>query len=433
MKIAIIGTGFGALAAAFDLSKIEGLQIEMLEAQSGAGGLASGFKESGWEWSFEEHYHHAFDTDKALKQFLTELGLREQLVYKKAKSSTLYNGKIYQIDSPLSLLKFKEISMLSRLRTGVVLAFLKILPSGLLLENFVASHFLKFTMGQESWRVIWEPLFLSKFGRFKDQVNLSWFWARVNPRTKALGYFNGGFGHLADLIVSKLKDRGVKFYFATKVETIVKEGNRFLLTTRDKNNSLSDRQYDLVISTLASPIFSKLIDLPELKQDKLMGLGAMTMLLRLRHKLLKDGTYWLNINEKGWPFVAIVEHDNYISSEHYGGESLVYLGRYLEVSDPAYQKSAPELLRDYQPFLQQLDPKFKQNLIEAKLFKAPFAQPISLVSQSRFLPKFATSIKNLYWVCMQHVYPFDRGINHAVKSGRKLANHVKIDYDKAKN
>lgn len=427
MKIAIIGTGFGALAAAFDLSKVKGNQIEMLEANDSAGGLVAGFKEKNWEWAFEEHYHHAFDTDKALKKFLSELGLRDQLVYKRAKSSTLYNGKLHQIDSPISLLKFKEISLFSRLRTGIVLAFLKILPNGVILEKFTASSFLQMTMGQESWRVIWEPLFTSKFGRFRDQVNLSWFWARVNPRTAALGYFNGGFKRLADLIVHKLKDTGVKVFFSTKVQSIVKEGNRLVLTTIGKSGKQNVENYDLVISTLASPIFSKIIDLPELKQEKLAGLGAMTMLLRLKKKLLKDGTYWLNINEKGWPFVAIVEHDNYISSEHYGGESLVYLGRYLEVSDPAYQKTTEQLLADYKPFLKKLDSHFEQNLIEAKLFKAPFAQPISFVNQSRFLPKFKTSVKNLYWVCMQHVYPFDRGINHAIKSARKLAKYVRME------
>lgn len=427
MKIAIIGAGFGALAAAYDLSKSGQNEIELIEANEVVGGLSASFKEPNWEWSFEEHYHHAFDTDKQLKNFLEDLGLREQLVYKRAKSSTLYNGQIYQIDSPLSLLKFKEISLFSRLRTGAVLAFLKILPNGVILEKFKASRFLKLTMGQQAWEVIWEPLFTSKFGRFRDEVNLSWFWARVNPRTAALGYFNGGFGHLAEVIQQKLEDKGVKFTLATKVTTIKKNGEFFILDLLDKNNLKTTKQYDLVISTLASPIFARVIDLPELKKDHLVGLGAMTLLLRLKKKLLKDGTYWLNVNEKNWPFVAIVEHDNYISNIHYDGESLVYIGRYLETSEKDYQKNASQLLADYKPFIEKIDPNFMDNLIDFRLAKAPFAQPISFVDQSRFLPKFNTSIKKLYWVCMQHIYPFDRGINHAVAAGRKLAAHVRIE------
>jgi len=426
MKIAIIGAGFSALAAAFDLSKSKHFEIEMIDVQQFAGGMAAGFEKDGWKWSFEEHYHHVFDTDKSFKNFLSELGLRDQLIYKRTKSSTLYNGKIHQIDSPLSLLKFKEISFVSRLRTGVVLAFLKLLPNGIVLERFKASQFLIATMGKEAWKVIWEPLFISKFGRFKDEVNLSWFWARVNPRTAALGYFKGGFKRLADLIVDQLQKVGVKFYFKTKVKKIVKTGDKFVLSLLDEDNLVINKEYDLVISTLTSPAFAKIIDLPELKQEKLVGLGAMTMLLRLKKKLLKDGTYWLNVNEKKWPFVAVVEHDNYMSSDNYDGESLVYLGRYLEASDPEYQKSAQELLNDYRPYLRRINSSFDQELIEALVFKTPFAQPISFVNQSRYLPKFETSIKNLYWVSMQHVYPFDRGINHAVKSARKLAAHVRM-------
>lgn len=426
MKIAIIGAGFGALAAAFDLSKSKTAEIDIIDSGQFAGGMATGFEKDEWLWSFEEHYHHVFDTDKAFKKFLSDLGLRDQLIYKRTKSSTLYNGKIYQIDSPLSLLGFKEISFFSRFRTGLVLAFLKIVPNGIILEKFKASQFLIATMGQESWRVIWEPLFTAKFGRFKDEVNLSWFWARVNPRTAALGYFKGGFKRLADLIVEKLKKSGVKFQFSTKVKKIVKTTDKFILSLVDKNGSIKSKEYDLVISTLAAPIFAKIIDLPELKNEKLVGLAAMTMLLRLKTKLLKDGTYWLNVNEKNWPFVAIVEHDNYMSSKNYNGESLVYLGRYLETSDREYQKSALELLNDYRPFLQKINPSFDQDLIEALVFKAPFAQPISFVNQSRYLPKFDMRIKNLYWVSMQHIYPFDRGINHAVRSARKLASHVKM-------
>ncbi len=116
------------------------------------------------------------------------------------------------IFSTLYLLRLKKISFFSRLRTGMVLAFLKLLPNGVVLERFKASQFLPVTMGQEAWKVIWEPLFIAKFGRFKDEINMSWFWARVNPRTAALGYFQGGFKKLAELIVERLKKSGVKIY-----------------------------------------------------------------------------------------------------------------------------------------------------------------------------------------------------------------------------
>lgn len=426
MKIAIIGAGFGALAAAFDLSQDQIDQIEIIDAQAVAGGMASGFERQDWDWSLEEHYHHVFATDQAFKDFLQDLGLQDQLFFKKVKSSTLYQGQLFQIDSAWSLLRFSKISFLSRLRTGLVLAFLKILPNGVFLEKWRASQFLQASMGQAAWQVLWEPLFKAKFGRFSDEINMAWFWARVHPRSAQLGYVRGGFKRLADQIVQRLEQKGVHFRFKTRVNKITPDKQGFILDLRQANGSQEKRHYDLVISTLTAPVFAKLIALPELQTKKLEGLGAMTLLLRLKNKLLKDGTYWLNVNEANWPFVAVVEHDNYIDQKNYNQDSLVYLGRYLEASDPAYRSSAQELLGHYLPYLQTLNPNFKNDLKEVLLFKTPFAQPLSFVGQSRYLPQFTTSVDNLYWVCMQHVYPFDRGINHAIKSARQLAQHVRM-------
>ena len=50
MKIAVIGAGFGGLAAAYDLNKA-GHDVTIYESADHAGGLASGFKEPDWDWS----------------------------------------------------------------------------------------------------------------------------------------------------------------------------------------------------------------------------------------------------------------------------------------------------------------------------------------------------------------------------------------------
>ncbi|HET6847057.1 MAG TPA: FAD-dependent oxidoreductase, partial [Anaerolineales bacterium] len=56
MKIAIIGAGFGGMAAAYDLRKA-GHEVTIFEAADHVGGLASGFKAPGWKWTVEKFYH----------------------------------------------------------------------------------------------------------------------------------------------------------------------------------------------------------------------------------------------------------------------------------------------------------------------------------------------------------------------------------------
>lgn len=427
MKIAIIGAGYAGLAAAFELSKIRGNQVELIERADRAGGMAAGFKAKNWRWALEDHYHHVFDSDLDFARFVEELGLGDQLFYQKSKSGTLYHGKIHRLDSPATLLMFREISFVSRLRTGVVLAFLKLVGNGVFLERYTAASFLRRYMGEESWQVIWQPLFKSKFGSKAEEINMAWFWARVKPRSQFLGYVQGGFQHLADKAKDKLSQKGVTFIFNRQVSKITKKGDSYTLFLNKISKNLvskevEKRNYDLVITTLSSPLMQQLLpELPEFRARKLEGLAAMTLLLRLKDKLLTDGTYWLNVNESNWPFVAVVEHDNFIDSKYYGNESLVYLGRYLPVTDKNYQKTSKELLADYLPYLRQINPQIDQILISAEVKKNAFAQPISYLNYGRFLPKFETRWPGLYWISLQHVYPFDRGVNHAIRIGRDLA------------
>src|SRR5690349_22090151 len=52
--------------------------------------------------------------------------------------------------------------------------------------------------------------------------------------------------------------------------------------------------------------------------------------LPIYRPLLKD-VYWLSITDPDYPFLAAVEHTNYIPASEYGGRHLLYLGNYLPI------------------------------------------------------------------------------------------------------
>ena len=191
MKIGIIGAGFTGISAAYRLSKA-GENVSLFESEPNPGGLASGFSAKGWEWALEEHYHHWFTSDWSVRNLATEIG--HQVNFYRPKTSVLIKDGMFQLDSPFSLLKFPYLPLLDRIRTGAVLAYLKVTPFWKMLEGITAESFLKKTMGGNSWETLWKPLFVGKFGNYAPSIPASWFWARIKKRSASLGYPEGGFG-----------------------------------------------------------------------------------------------------------------------------------------------------------------------------------------------------------------------------------------------
>ena len=162
-KVAIIGAGFTGLAAAKKLADA-GVDVTIFERDQKPGGLAIGFKEPKWRWTIEAHYHHWFTGDKHVRQLGREIG--HKVLFIRPKTSTLKDGEIHQLDSPFTLLRFKKLPLLERIRTGAVLGYLKFTPFWQPLEKVTAESFINKYMGEASWRIIWQPLFLNKFGKY---------------------------------------------------------------------------------------------------------------------------------------------------------------------------------------------------------------------------------------------------------------------------
>ena len=185
MKVAIIGAGFTGLAAAYKLSK-DGIKVTVFEREDKPGGLAIGFKEPGWKWAIEKHYHHWFTSDWPIRNLADEI--ETKLIFKRVKTSTLYKGSIYQLDSPPNLLKFPHLSVVDRFRTGLVIAYLRYLSSWKPLEGRKSEEFIRKYMGDKSWQVLWEPLYRSKFRYYANDIPKSRFLARIKKRSALLGY-----------------------------------------------------------------------------------------------------------------------------------------------------------------------------------------------------------------------------------------------------
>lgn len=422
MKIAVIGAGPGGMSAAFDLRNA-GHDVTIFEAADSVGGLMQGISQPQWEWSVEKFYHHWFTSDSAMMKLIKECGLKDKVQFRVPKTVVYYKDAFYPLDSPMAALKFPGFNLIDIARFGFVTIYLRYFANWQNLEHHHADEWLRKAYGKRVYATSFEPMVEGKFGPYAKDVTLAWFWARIKARSTQLGTYDGGFQAFSEDLAKVLEERGVKFELSSPVESITKEAYKpFILTVDGKRH-----HYEKVIATVPPHIFANMVpqlpdkDLGQLRELKHMG--AVVMILSLKHTLSEEGYYWFNMPKSaGFPFLAAVEHTNFIPAEHFNGEHIVYLGDYLPAGHEYFSLSKEELLKRFLPSLKRINPDFSEDWInESWVNKASYAQPVPEVNHSEKIPSVRTSLEGLFFVSMSHIYPWDRGTNFAVKWGRDTA------------
>jgi len=452
MKVAIIGAGAAGLAAAFDLAGPR-RSVTVYEAASNVGGLASGFKEPGWDWALERFYHHWFQTDRSILELIREIGAADKVLFPYPSTAVYHAGKFYILDGPLAAsfprlawldrvpgygliaravntLTFPGLSWSEKVRYGLVGVYLVLTPWWKPLEAFTAHDWLSRWMGRGAYEKVWQPLLVGKFGEeYSREVNMAWFWARIHARSPRLGAFVGGFQAFFNTLAEAVRQRGAAIQLDAAVREIAPRDGGLTLYTPS-----GPIDYDACLVTTSPRLLARLT--PSLpghylaQLNTLKSMGAVVLILALAHRLSEQGVYWHNLPKgEGFPFLALCEHTNFVPPLHFGGDHLVYCGDYLVPDHEYFKLTHDELLERFLPALARFNPKFERSWIKKTwLFREPYAQPVPPVNHSRNIPDIRTPIPGLYFASMSQVYPWDRGTNYAVEIGRRTAKMIASDF-----
>ncbi|MGB1287198.1 MAG: NAD(P)/FAD-dependent oxidoreductase [Aggregatilineales bacterium] len=432
-NIAIIGAGITGMAAAWDLASA-GHQVTLYEAGSEAGGLAAGFKDDGWDWHLEKFYHHWFETDKDILNLIEEIGHSDKLIFPRPKTSYWIDGKIVRSEiSPSAI--FLPVSLFSTIRMGITGVYLKTSPFWKWMEKYTCNDWMRTFMGDEAYEKFFQPLLIGKFGEYHDKVNMAWMWARIYKRSLKLGGFEGGFQNFLNLLAKAIEAKGATIHLNTPVEKIDLDGMQPTLTVNGET-----QQFDHIISTTSPKIMLKLT--PRLQNTaygesmkSLKSIGGLCVVLALKQQLLDDGTYWLNLpadtpdkDKNDFPFLALVEHTNYMDKAHYGGDHIIYCGDYVAPDHEYFSMSEDALVERFLPALKKVNPEFDVSWVRKSwVYRAPYAQPVPFVNHSENIPSLNTPLPGVIWASMSQVYPWDRGTNYSVEIGRRVAKMITGD------
>ena len=394
-NIAIIGSGLGGLVTAYFLSK-KGHKVTVFEKENFVGGLASGFEIE--NENLEKLYHHFFKTDKDLIRLLKEIGLGKKITWNKSSTAIYWKDRLYSFNGAVDLLKFEPISLVDKLRMGLVAIYLGLDNNWQKYEKITAAEWMKKMVGEKAYEVVWKPLLKGKFHRYYEDISMAWLWARIHTRgnsknekgEEVLGYINGGFDKLIQRLAKLIKENGGKIRLNSEV----------------KNIKELEKEVDLIIDT---------------RPDKEVEyLAAINIVFSSKQNLSKF--YWHNINDADSPFIAFIQHTNLVGTKKYNSKNVYYLGTYVPQDHEFLKMDEKALIKQWFDYLKKIFPEFDRNQAKnISVFRFKSAQHI--VKTNYVKPVYKVS-KKVYKMNFAQIYPEDRGMNYAIKEAKKLVKVI---------
>ena len=430
MRVGIVGGGIAGLTAAYELGQ-RGHTPVVFEKRPELGGQAATIEVGGE--CLEGFYHHIFTSDQEVRQLIDELGLGGDLRWLDSRVGFYHRGRVYPFVTPLDLLRFRPLRPVDRVRLGLASLYLRRYRDWQRLEGVTAREWVTRYAGRRSYEVVWGPMLRNKFGDSLDEVGMVWLWGKIHLRLTSrqgeheqLGYIDGSYGRLIDALGEAVLGSGGEIYRGATATAVAVEGGKVVgLWVGGEVHPC-----DAVIATVSSPDFLQLAPPLPAEYGAILRMAhyqsAACLVLALNQPFMDY--YWLNIGESTMPFVAVIEHTNFVEPSRYRGRRILYVSNYLSSESPLYGMGPQGLLDEYLPYLQRINPRFDLSWVEeSHVFREEWAQPIVTTDYLRQIPDHRTPVPGLYLANTTQIYPEDRGMNYSVRLGRQIADIVTAD------
>lgn len=430
-RIGIIGGGIAGMVAAYKLGKL-GLQVTLIEANHQLGGLASSFLFDG-EF-IELYYHFICKADYDYFDLLEELEISDKLEWNVGITSFFHDGYLYRFAIPLDLIRFRPISLISRIRFGLNIIQDRFRHHWEKLDHLPARDWLISQIGKSAYDVIWDPLLRIKFGTYHDKISAAWVWHRIHRvaisrdkiwQPERLGYLIGGTQTLVTELSRKLEGMSNVTILLNKFVSKINSSNQAV-----KSILLNDGQVipcSSLISTIPLNKLKTIVDDSDFREelDQFNYIGVVCGLLKLKKPVTES--FWVNINDQRIPFNGIIEYTNLndrLRKEH--AAHYIYVPYYAPPSDPWFEYSDEELMEIFISGLKLINQNFNESWITASnIVKSSVAQAICGVGfKDKMLP-MASQIEGLFITDSTLYYPEDRTISASIRLGSQAVELVK--------
>ena len=429
-RVVVLGAGAMGLAAAHRALAL-GHQVTVLESAPEAGGMAAHFDLAGL--SIERYYHFVCKTDAPTFTLLDELGLGGKLRWRSTSMGHFTNGRLHRWGDPVALLRFPHLTLLQKLRYGL-LAFISMRRERWdALEHRSARDWINAWCGRKVYERLWRPLFERKFYEYADPISAAWIWTRIRRIGRSrrslmqeeLGYIEGGSETLVHALVNAIRARGGEIRLGEPAARVVTLAGG----SRVAGVETAGGRYvpaEAVISTIPTPFVAPLVpDLPEEWRQayaRIVNIGVTCVVLKLRRSVTPH--FWVNVVEPDLPIPGVIEFSNLRPTGM--GETVVYVPFYMPVTNPLWSRPDAAFVEEAMACLARINPAIgPEALMASHVGRLKHAQPICPPGFRASLPPVQTPIEGLQIADTSFYYPEDRSIAESVRLGEAMARTVR--------
>jgi protoporphyrinogen oxidase len=403
LRLAVIGGGISGMASAFRLGE-RGYDVTLFEGEPVLGGLGTSFPYG--SGTLERFYHCILPQDTALIRLIEDVGLADDLLWRGTDMGFMYQGRVYPMNTALDLLRFSPLSLVDRLRMGLMGIRARRNGTSPALDDIAVDDWIRSQVGSRAFEILWKPLLEAKIGDSFPGIPALWLSSRMsrekNTEREVKGCLRRGYQSLVDALEGAMTERGTQIRLNTRVDAIERSGDQMVLRIGEQAEA-----FDMVVATSPLIQFQRMtsgLDLgPSIHDLTLDYQGVVSGVFLLERPLSRF--YWMPIVDSGATCQGVVEMSNLVPLDRSQGLYVTYLVNYTHRNSELFAASDDELLARYRADLTNLFPDAGRTIVDQFLFRAPFVEPIWPLGYRSLRPPTTVLPGHLYLASTAQVYP----------------------------
>jgi protoporphyrinogen oxidase len=400
MRIGIIGGGLMGMALAHRLTVL-GHEVTVFERDPQIGGLATHHDYGGFYW--DRFYHVVLPTDRHLIAYIKEIGLGDQLEWRRTLTGFYVNDRMYSISNSLEFLRFPLLTLHAKLRLAWTMYYAARIDDWRRLERISVTDWLTRVSGRQAYEKLWQPLLLAKLGRNYERVSAVFIWSYIKRLFSArdgsagkeqLGHVRGGYRSIFEHIQQRIEGGGGRVVRGADVAAVEPSaGGKLSVRVGGE-----PQHFDKVVCTSPVSVLRRLVNQSLLRVERegdVEYLGVLCVVVVSNAPILPF--YVVNIADERVPFTAIIGMSNVVAPKNTAGRYLTYLPKYLLSTDPGLERDADAVRSEFLAGLQRILPKIDLTTIESvHVNRARRVQPLQVLRYSQLVPKIDTAHPHLF-------------------------------------